>query len=227
MHIGLIGGIGPAAQDYYVRTLIGLFAEASAPLEMTITHADTPTLLANLAADRRVEQAGIFTGLTKRLQRADAELVAVTSIAGHFCRGEFAAQSTLPVIDMIDAVSHEVAARGLGRVGILGTRRVMETRFYGGIQGTAIMAPPEPEIDDVHAAYAAMATAGTVTPEQRAIFDAAARRLMDAGATAIMLGGTDLALAFDAADSSFPLVDCAAIHAQAIAQRALGQSAAR
>jgi aspartate racemase len=37
-----------------------------------------------------------------------------------------------------------------------------------------------------------------------------------------MLGGTDLALVFDERTSLFPLIDCAAIHAEAIVKQALG-----
>lgn len=222
MQIGLIGGIGPAATNHYHRLLIDLFKAADAPLELTIVHGDTATLLANLGADRRVEQAEIFRRLTERLVRAGAEFVAVTSIAGHFCRREFAAVSPLPVLDMIGTVAAEIGARGFGRVGILGTRTVMESRFYGGIDTAAVLAPPEPELAAVHDAYAAMATAGAVTEAQRAVFDRAVRRLIDdQGAEAILLGGTDLALAFDAATSPFPIIDAAAIHAGAIAARAL------
>lgn len=36
-----------------------------------------------------------------------------------------------------------------------------------------------------------------------------------------MLGGTDLALAFNEKDIKFPLVDCAAIHVDAIVELAL------
>ena len=100
MHIGLIGGIGPAAQDYYTRQLIGHFSHAGVGLDLTTAHGDAPTLLANLAADRRAQQAAIFVRLTERLARAGAEFVAVTSIAGHFCRAEFAAASPLPVIEV-------------------------------------------------------------------------------------------------------------------------------
>ena len=35
MHIGLIGGIGPAAQDYYTRQLIGHFSHAGVGLDLT------------------------------------------------------------------------------------------------------------------------------------------------------------------------------------------------
>ena len=45
MQIGLIGGIGPAATDFYYRRLIRVFAQKKSSLELTIVHADTPTLL--------------------------------------------------------------------------------------------------------------------------------------------------------------------------------------
>ncbi len=222
MHIGLIGGIGPAAQDYYTRQLIGHFSHAGVRLDLTTAHGDAPTLLANLAADRRAQQAAIFVRLTERLARAGAEFVAVTSIAGHFCRVEFAAASPLPVIDMIDVVARDVAARGVQKLGILGTRTVMASGCYGGITTARVFTPTD--LDAVHAAYAAMATAGTVNAGQRQIFENAAEELMAKGAEAILLGGTDLALVFDAVTAPFPVIDCAALHAAVIAQQAMGQA---
>lgn len=223
MHIGLIGGIGPAATDYYYRRLIATFAQNGAPLDLTIVHADMPTLLGNLSADRAEQQASIFAGLTHRLVAAGAGLVAVTSIAGHFCRTAFTAQSPLPVVDMIESVDRAIRARGVRRVGILGTRTVMESRFYGGVSSAEVLPPAGTELDQVHDAYVAMAAAGQVTLAQTAIFQAAAHRLMhDQAAEAVMLGGTDLALVFDERTAAFPLIDCAAIHADAIAAGAMG-----
>ena len=221
MQIGLIGGIGPAATDYYYRRLIGTFAARNIPLELTIVHADTPTLLDNLSHDRTSVQAAIFAGLTRRLVDAGAGLVAVTSIAGHFCRAAFRALSPLPVVDMIETVDRAIAASGIRRIGILGTRTVMETRFYGGIATATILPPAGEDLDRVHQAYVTMAAAGAVTDDQRAILHAAAHRLIDdRGAEAIMLGGTDLALVFDERTAPFPLVDCAAIHTDEIARQA-------
>ena len=100
----------------------------------------------------------------------------------------------------------------------------MESRFYGGIATATVLAPAEPQRGDVAAAYAAMATAGTISEAQRQIFHDAADRLMETdGAEAILLGGTDLALAFDSATCTFPLVHCAAIHVDAIAAHAIGK----
>jgi aspartate racemase len=223
MHIGLIGGIGPAATDYYYRRLISAFADRKAPLELTIAHADTPTLLNNLASDDKAAQAAIFTRLAKRLALAGADCVAITSIAGHFCIDAFKAASPLPAVDMIVEVNRAIAERGLSRVGILGTKTVMETRFYGGVTSAGIIPPDGPDLLDVHQAYVTMAASGVVTEAQRSVFNAASHRLVkDKGAQAIVLGGTDLVLVYDERTSDFPVIDCAGVHADAIARLAIG-----
>jgi aspartate racemase len=223
MHIGVIGGIGRAATDFYYRRLIAAFASKKTPLELTIAHADAPTLLNNLASNDKAGQAAIFTRLTKRLAAAGANCVAITSIAGHFCMDAFKAASPLPPVDMIVEVNRAMAERGLSRVGILGTRTVMETRFYGGVTWAEIIPPGGQDLLDVHQAYVAMAASGVVTEAQRSVFDAASHRLFkDKGAQAILLGGTDLVLVYDARTSDFPLIDCASIHADAIARLAIG-----
>jgi aspartate racemase len=222
MHIGLIGGIGPAATDFYYRRLIATFAGRKAALELTIVHADTPTLLGHLASNDAEAQVAIYLRLTKRLVAAGAECVVVTSIAGHFCIDAFKAASPLPVVDMISEVDRAVEQRGLERIGILGTRTVMQTRFYGGVRSAQIIPPSGQDLDDVHQAYVDMATAGFVTEAQRRVFNAVSQRLLNkGGAQAIMLGGTDLALAFNEKDAGFPIVDCAGIHADAIARLAI------
>ena len=222
MHIGLIGGIGPAATDFYYRRLIAAFAAKHAALELTIVHADTPTLLVHLADNDRKAQIAIYQRLTDRLVAAGAGCVVVTSIAGHFCIEGFKNVSPLPVVDMIAEVAAAVKQRGLKRIGILGTRTVMETRFYGGIASAEIIPPDGHDLDDVHNAYVTMAASGVATDAQRAVFTAASRRLLkDGGVEAIMLGGTDLALVFNEQTAEFPLVDCAGIHVDAVVRLAL------
>ncbi len=225
MHIGLIGGIGPAATDFYYRRLITSFTSRRVPLELTIVHADAPTLLQHLATNDRASQVAIYQRLTQRLVAAGADCVVITSIAGHFCIAEFEAVSPLPVVNMLAAVNRVVQARGLSRIGILGTRTVMASRFYGSVPQAEIIPPDDAELHLVHEAYVTMAASGIVTPAQRAVFDAAAQRLMtDAHTDAIMLGGTDLALVYREADAPFPLVDCAGIHVDAIVARATATS---
>jgi aspartate racemase len=166
MHIGLIGGICPAATDFYYRRLISIFASKKAALELTIVHADTPTLLSNLVNNDVAGQVAIYMRLSDRLVAAGAECVVVTSIAGHFCIDVFKAVSPLPVVDMISEVGRVIERRSLKPIGILGTRTVMETRFYGGVASAEIIPPSGQDLDDVHQAYVAMATSGVVTEAQ-------------------------------------------------------------
>ena len=84
-----------------------------------------------------------------------------------------------------------------------------------------VVPPRGQDLEDVHQAYVAMAASGIVTEAQSAVFVAASKKLLtESGVEAIMLGGTDLALVFDERDTDFPLIDCAGIHADAIARLA-------
>ena len=108
MHVGLIGGIGPAATDFYYQRLIGNFARRGIPLDLTMVHADSPTLLTNLAQNDTAAQVAIYKRLTERLAAAGAGCVVVTSIGGHFCIEEFEQVSPLPVINMLSEVEKAV-----------------------------------------------------------------------------------------------------------------------
>src|SRR5882757_4758513 len=220
MHIGLIGGIGPAATDFYYRGLIERHAASGIPLELTIAHADVQEMSRNLANKNPKRQAEIFARLIGRMKAAGAEAAAVTSMGGHFCVNELLAISPLPIVHGVEAVAVEVARRGLKKIGVLGTRMVMESKLYGRVTSAELIAPEGPALDEVHNAYSGMATVGRVDAQQRDVFFREGSRLMgERGAEAIMLGGTDLFLAFQGREAPFPLVDCADIHVDAIYAR--------
>src|SRR5947209_6439519 len=120
MHIGLIGGIGPAATDFYYRGLIDRHTASGIPLEITIAHADVREMARNLAGGDQRRQAEIFAGLLERLKRAGAAAGAVTSMGGHFCINELLAISPLPLVNGIPAVSAALSRSGLKKVGLIG-----------------------------------------------------------------------------------------------------------
>jgi aspartate racemase len=217
MHIGLIGGIGPAATDFYYRGLIDRHAASGIPLEVTIAHADVREMSRNLANNDPGKQAEIFARLVERLKAAGAGAVAVTSMGGHFCVKQLEAIAALPILNAIPEVDADIVRRKLKTVGIIGTRTVMESKLYGGVRSADTVIPEGDVLERVHSAYVEMAIPGRVTDEQRRIFHTVGRHLCrERGADAIMLGGTDLFLAFTGEDPGFALVDCADIHVEAI-----------
>jgi aspartate racemase len=222
MHIGLIGGIGPAATEFYYRGLIDRYAKLNASLHLTIAHADVREMARNLANGDAKRQADVFAALLRRLAAAGAELGVVTSMGGHFCIRELEAISPLPILNAIPEVAAEIERRKFKCVGILGTRMVMETRLYGAISSAAVVVPPAEALEEVHKNYAEMASVGRLTPAQREAFFRAGRALSrEQGAEVILLGGTDLFLAFQGAEGGFPVLDCAEIHVEAIYRRSL------
>jgi aspartate racemase len=225
MHIGLIVGIGPAATDYYYRYLIAALARAGQSLTLTMAHADTPTLLRHQAEKNVKAQVEIYQQLTSRLQRAGIEQVAVTSIAGHFCIDAFKETSPVPVIDLLDVVKREIKRRDFKKVGLLGTRVVMQTHFYGVLENVEVI-PPAQDLQEVHDAYISMASAGIATSQHREVFVRAGKTLTDMyGCESIMLAGTDLALVFNKdTHPGFETFDCADVHAAAIASIAAQNS---
>lgn len=218
MHIGLIGGIGPAATDHYYRALISHAAMSGINLELTIVHADTQTLLNNLASGDQQAQCAIYDRLAGRLQAAGAGCVVVTSIAGHFCIERFAEASPLPVIDLTKALSGLLREMGMERVGVLGTETVMATGVYGKLEPIEVLSPLGQDLSDVHDAYVTLAKSGRSTPDLQEVFFRAGHNLIDRGAEAVLLGGTDLIAAFSGADCGFPIVDCAGVHIEEIAR---------
>jgi len=216
MHIGLIGGIGPAATDFYHRGLIERHAASGIPLELTIAYASAPEMGRNMTDRRPDKQAEIFARLVHRLKAAGAVAAAVTSMGGHFCIKELEAVSPLPMINGLDPVDAALRQRKLAKVGIIGTRTVMESGLYGRLTSAEVLAPEGEELAQVHQCYSEMAQSGRVNDRQRQAFFAAGHRLCGRGAQAVLLGGTDLFLAFVGQDAEFPVIDCADLHVDAI-----------
>ena len=115
-----------------------------------------------------------------------------------------------------------VAQRKLRRVGLLGTRVVMASRLYGGIPEVEVVAPAGKTLDAIHDAYVAMAADGEATERQRELFFAAGNDLCRTqGAQIVVLGGTDLFLAFEGYDCGFPVIDSAQVHINALYRASL------
>jgi aspartate racemase len=224
LHIGLIGGIGPAATVFYYQRLCAEMRARGARLELTIVQADTAGLIVNSTNDRRQEQALIYGNLILRLKAAGADCAAITSLGGHFCFSETQAISALPLISAIAPLDHHFAAEGLGAVGLLGTPLVMRTRLYAQLNRTRPIVL-EDQIDTLGKLYLDMAISGQCTPATRDAFFTAGREMTAKGAEAILLAGTDLSLAFEGHDCGFRVIDALNIHVARLADLASGRAA--
>jgi len=223
LHIGLIGGIGPAATVVYYQRLCAAVAKSGQPLALTIVQADIQTLIRTNLADLRQEQAEVYAPLLHRLKAAGCDCAAITSLGGHFCFAETEALSPLPLVSAVAPLDAYFAAQGIRSVGLLGTRVVMRTRLYGQLQQTEALALDD-RIDEIGQLYQDLAVAGACSAEARATFLEAGRQLIDSGAEAVVLAGTDLNLAFDGTAPGYPVIDALDIHVARLADLATGRA---
>lgn len=223
MHIGLIGGIGVAATVVYYQRLTAAAAARGVPrLDLTIVHGEIHELIRNNLADRKAEQAQAFLPLVTRLEDAGCDCAALSSLGAHFCFDELAALSPLPLVSAVTPLDAYFVEQGIKRVGLLGTRVVMRTRLYGQLAHTEALALDD-EIETLGQAYQEVAVAGTCSASQQDLFLDAGRRMIAAGADAIVLAGTDLNLAFDGQDPGYRVVDALDVHVALLADLAAGR----
>ena len=217
MHLGLIGGIGPAATEFYYRGLVRGHAALNKSMELTIVHADPRDLRSNSENRNPGRQAEIFLEFVRRLKAAGADAAVITSLAGHFCIRELEAESPLPILSAIPILNDYFANANTKKVGLLGTRTVLESRLYGGVSSVEFVLPQGEDLDATHTNYIEIALSGQVSDSQRDFFLSLGDKLCrEQGADVVALAGTDLFLVFDGIEASFDIIDCAQVHIDAL-----------
>ena len=127
----------------------------------------------------------------------------------------------VPLLHIADAVGSEATRRGIGTVGILGTKWVMSERFYAerlAGHGVAAVAPAESRRAELDRIIFDELTVGTITETSRAVFVAAIEDLVAQGAEAVVLACTEIELLIGPEDSPVPVLDSMALHAAAAAE---------
>jgi aspartate racemase len=223
MHLGMIGGIGPASTVAYYQRLNAAVRDAGGMLDLTIVNADVNELLRNNAADDKKAQAKAYAKLIDRLKSAGAECAVITSLGGHFCFDETVALASLPMVSAVTPLDAYFVDQGIKTVGLMGTKIVMQTRLYGQLSRTKALAPTD-TLNDVGETYIEMALSSRCNDTQRAFFIEGGRKLIEQGADAIVLAGTDLNLAFDGRDVGYKVIDALDVHVALLADLALGRA---
>ncbi len=215
--LGLVGGLGVGATVHYYEQLAKAHEAQGHRLDIVIVHAETPSVFEYVAAGDRDGLAQYLLSFIHRLHAAGAQIIAIPAVTPHFCLRELAALSPLPVVSIFEPLVQELAARSVRRAAVFGTRFVMESGLFGFAGDVEMIRPKPEELTDIHDIYVELARLGKGSAEQhRRLTEIAHALLRRDGVDAILLAGTDLTLLFDDTNTSFPSVDCAALHLRAI-----------
>lgn len=162
------------------------------------------------------------------LERAGAHFLVLCTNTMHKVAAAIEAAVAIPLLHIADPTAAAIKAAGVRRVGLLGTRFTMEQAFYRDrlrSHGLEVLVPGDAARERVHRVIYDELCLGIVREDSRAAYRDIMRELVAAGAEAIILGCTEIALLVGAADATVPLFDTTALHAQAAVDAALAGEA--
>lgn len=226
--IGLIGGMSwESTVPYYrqinetVKARLGGLHSAKLVLYSVDFH-----------AVERLQHAGDWHGAgalladaARALEAAGADFIVLCSNTMHKVAGAIEAAVAIPLLHIADPTAKKIRDAGYSTVGLLGTRFTMEQDFYrqrlAERHGLEVLVPNADDRQTVHRIIYDELCLGQIVPESRAAYRRIIADLAQAGAQAIILGCTEIALLVEQGDSPLPLFDTASIHARHAAERAL------
>jgi aspartate racemase len=173
------------------------------------------------------ELAEYLAGLLQQLAAGGADIATVPAFAPQVCAEELEGLTPLPLISVLDAIVAETERREIRRAAIFGAHVTMETELFGRLQGVADVAPLAPTaFHQVGEIYRSIAETGQASPEEFKTLQSLAHQLVDSDdADAIILAGTDLAFVFRPENTTFPHLDGARVHIEAIMRAITGSPA--
>jgi len=227
--IGVIGGMSWESSTEYYR-LLNRHAKArlgghhnARSLLLTVDFAE---IEANQRAGDWHALGEQMAQAARQLERGGADLVILATNTMHRVCESIEQAIAVPFLHIADPTGAALRAAGVERVGLLGTRYTMEQTFYTGRlrerHGLDTLVPDEAERADVHRIIYDELCHGSVDSASRNVYQRVIDNLAARGAQAVILGCTEITLLIKPEDSSLPVFDTTALHAQAAVEWALG-----
>jgi len=133
-------------------------------------------------------------------------------------------RSPLPWLHIADVVAAEAAARGFRRLGLLGTRWLVEGEVYPeklAARGLACVRPETAERAEMNRVIMDELVCGVFRPEAVAYFQRMIGRMRGEGCAAGILGCTEIPLIISDTNSPLPTLDSTRLLARAALRRAV------
>lgn len=226
--IGLIGGMSwESSQEYYriineeARQRLGGLHSAKC-LMFSFDFAEIEAL----------QHAGNWQEATRRmveaaqnLEKGGADFVMICTNTMHKMAKEVQDGIAIPLLHIADATGEVIAAQGITKIGLLGTKYTMEHDFYKGrlIEkfGLEVLVPDDADRQTVHDIIYDELCMGVVKESSKKKYQSIIKKLKAQGAQGVILGCTEIMLLIQQADTDLPVFDTTRIHAESAVTTAL------
>jgi aspartate racemase len=226
MHIGIVAcSAEGAALCYRTICLEGMRVLGQQAHPEVSMH--TPSFARYLECFDRGDWDGVgdlMLDSANKLARAGADFLICPDNTIHRALPYVEPRSPLPWLHIAEIVANEAAARGFRRLGITGTRWLVDSDVYPeklGALGLQYERPSSEERDETNRIIMTELVNGIFKPESVAYFQSVIERMKNSGCDAVVLGCTEIPLIIEDANSALPTLDSTRLLARATVRRAI------
>ncbi len=225
--IGLIGGMSWESTLPYYRHINEVVRRECGGLHsarLLLHSVDFADIEAMQRAGDWDAAGALLASAARSLHAGGADFLVLCTNTMHRVADAIEAATPLPLLHIADPTAATLTRLGVRKVGLLGTRFTMEQDFYRQRlrqQGFEVIVPDAGAREDVHRIIYDELCQGVLRDTSRQRYRQVIAALVEAGARAIVLGCTEIALLVRAEDASVPLLDTALLHAEAAALHSL------
>lgn len=228
-HIGIVACSAEGAALCY-RTICAEGAEWLGPHAHPEVSMHTPSFAEYVRAlDRDDWRAvgGLMLASARKLTAMGADFVICPDNTIHQALSYVEPESPVPWLHLAEVVANEAAERGYRRVGITGTRWLVESEVYPeklAARGLTWERPTPEERNETSRIIMDELVKGIFSRDGVACFQRVIGRMKDAGCDAVILGCTEIPLIIGDDNSPLPTLDSTRLLARAALRRAVGET---
>ena len=225
-HIGIVACSAEGASLCY-RTICVEGAALLGPHAHPEVSMHTPSLadyMAHIYRDDWPRVAELMLASADKLKRSGADFLICPDNTIHQALPHALARSPLPWLHIAEVAAAEAVAHDFRRIGITGTRWLVDSEVYPeklSARGLAYLRPSPAEREACNRIIMDELVCSTFKPESVAHFQQVIGRLKDQGCDAVVLGCTEIPLIINDGNSPLPTLDSTRLLARAALRRAV------
>ena len=225
-HIGIVGCSAEGASLCY-RTICEKGAQVLGPHGHPEITMHTHSLAAYVECLDRNDWEGVaelMLDSARKLERAGAEFLICPDNTIHQAMGLVEPASPLPWLHIAEVVADEAVDRVYQRVGLLGTKWLVQSEVYPeklAARGIGYVRPTNEERREIDRIIMDELVYGVFRPESVTYFQLVIRRMKDEGCDAVVLGCTEIPLVISNRNSPLPVLDSTRLLAWAALRRSV------
>ncbi len=223
MKIGMVGGIGPESTVDYYQRIIRQYRQTmdnDGYPEIIVNSINMTGMLEYVARQDWDGLTRLLTDAVRALHAAGADFAFIASNTPHVIFSRVLKACGIPLVSIVEAACSEAAILGLKKVGLLGTRFTMQSRYYQDEfdkAGISVVVPDDEEQRYIEQKLFSEIEHGVFLDDTRQGLLGIVRRMLDdERIDGIVLGCTELPLILTRDEFGIPFLNTTGIHVDRI-----------